>query len=136
MRRGFLLVAAVLLLAISIQRTYEEVIGLVAPARALRFAGIGTILAVGTGVAGLALLRESVRRTLHPALAARTLAAFGWGWVAGVVFDLAITFSRTRTATGAATPSDVDDLISWLLASLVLATPGVVALIVSRRLPR
>jgi hypothetical protein len=134
-KRGCLLVAAVFVLLYSMVATYESVVGLMEPAHAAPLPGLGGILAVATVVTGLTLARESLRRVLRPGAAARTLAAFGWGWVAGVVINLAITVSRTRSVPGLATPLDVAlELLGWTLALAVVAVPGVVALIVSRRI--
>lgn len=100
----------------------------------VELSGIQGTLAVAMAVTGLGLVRQSLLRAPRPAVGVYTLFLFGYGWLLGVLVNDAISLIRSNRPTYDSPWVVALDAFSWLVVTLIFAVPGLVVLVLARRL--
>lgn len=85
-------------------------------------------------VTGLGLVRQSILRAPRAAVGTHCLYLFGYGWLLGVVLNDATTLVRRNGPTYDSPLAVALDVFSWLVVTLIVAIPGLVAIVLARRL--
>lgn len=122
------------LLVLAAESAYDLFVAFRASSAEVELSGIQGTLAVAMAVTGLGLVRQSLLRVPTPAVAVHALYLFGYGWLLGVVVNGAISLIRSNRPTYDSLWVVALDVFSWLVATLIFAVPGLVALVLARRL--
>jgi hypothetical protein len=125
--------AACMLLLLSVESALDVLSTLRADS-VERSPSLGVMLATALGASGLVVGIDALRRVGRPALAARAIAAFGWGWLVGVVLDVVISATRVSTSESQDALTAALNLLSWGIVSLLLGIPGFASLLIARSL--
>ncbi|MDP9282646.1 MAG: hypothetical protein M3P38_11180 [Chloroflexota bacterium] len=122
------------LLVLAAESAYDLFVAFRGLSGGVELSGIQGTLAVAMAVTGLGLVRQSLLRAPRPAVGVYTLFLFGYGWLLGVLVNDAISLIRSNRPTYDSLWVVALDVFSWLVVTLIFAVPGLIALVIARRL--
>lgn len=93
--------------------------------------GLGLIVGIAMAGSGVRLAL-SVVRGKHAAFFREAMGAFGVSWLVGVLVASVVAMSR-RGPIAADLWTQLIDVISWIFVLVLLGTPGLVAVLATRR---
>lgn len=120
------------LLVLAAESMYDLFVAFRNSSDGVELSGVQGTLAIA--VTGLGLVRQSLLRAPSSEVGVYSLGLFGYGWLLGVLFNDVITLIRSTPPTYDSPLVVVLDVFSWLVVTLIFAIPGLVALVVARRL--
>ena len=128
-------VGAVAVLAYALLALRAVWLSLIESARAPQMPGFFPILAGASVAIGITLAREALAPYESSSSLARRIArSFGYGWVAGVAATVLITIVKLMPESSRPSIGDVVlGLFNYLIVSLMLSIPGLLALTLTRR---
>jgi hypothetical protein len=133
--RGVRLIIGAVLLALATESAYDLFVAFGASrGGGVELSGIQVILAVAIAVTGLGLIQQAVIRAPRPAIVTYCLSLFGYGWLIGVVLGGVIALARRTPPTYDSALVVALAVFSWVVVTLILAVPGLIAVLVARRL--
>ena len=122
------------LLVLAAESAYDIVAAFRGSSVGVELSGIQGTLAVAMAVTGLGLVRQSLLRVPKPAVGVHALYLFGYGWLLGVLVNDAISLIRSNRPTYDSPWVVALDVFSWLVVTLIFAVPGLIVLVLARRL--
>jgi hypothetical protein len=122
------------LLALAVESLYDLFVAFQGTSQGVELAGPQIMLAVAMVVTGLGLMRQSMLRAPRTAVGTYSLSLFGYGWLLGVFVNDAISLIRNNRPTYDSLWMVALDIFSWLVVTLILAIPGLIAIVLARRL--